>query len=191
MDRRNFASRLLAAGAAGNLFATGPAMANDEPKSGGDRNSNGFAGHGRVELRTINQVIIPVKLILVLRESAEQFGIDLRLNMPRRNENRVGLLTPTLGRQFRGAREVGGIRLWGNSLIATVDNTLMPDVLHLLNRSVSFLIRTARLARTDATRLPALGTLPYLGRIFHQNIASRESDELLVFVTPTILDDRL
>ena len=191
MKRREFSSHLLAAGAAGTLLPARPALANDEPGGNNDRNSNEFAGHGRIELRTDSQVILPVKLILHLRDTAEQFGIDLRPTLPRRNENRIGLLTPTLRQQFRGAREIGGLRLWGNTLIASVEGTLMPDVLHVLNGSTSFLIRTQRLASADTTRLPALGGLPYLGRIFRQAGSNRTRDEVLIFVTPTILDDRM
>jgi type II/III secretion system protein len=191
MKRREFSSRLLAAGTAGTLLAAPPALASDEPNGNDDRNSNAFAGHGRIELRAENQTILPVKLILILEDTTEQFGIDLRLTLPRRNENRLGILTPTLGKQFRGAREVGGIRLWGNTLIAPVEDTLMPDVLHILNRSTSYLIRTLRLARTDTTRLPALGNLPYLGRIFREAGSNQTQPDLLLFVTPTILDDAM
>lgn len=192
MHRRAFSSHLLAAGTSAALLAGRPSLAGDEVNAGNENgNSNAFAGHGRMELRLERQIVLPAKLIIVLRDTAEQFGIDLQLTLPQRNENRLGVLTPTLRQQFRGAREIGGIRLWGDTLIASVEDTLMPDILHILNRSISYVIRTARLARADTTRLPALGSLPYLGRIFQQAESNRNSNEVLVFVTPTILDNRM
>jgi type IV pilus assembly protein PilQ len=41
------------------------------------------------------------------------------------------------------------------------------------------------------TKVPLLGDIPFLGRLFRQNIESEEKQELLIFITPRILSDTL
>ena len=45
--------------------------------------------------------------------------------------------------------------------------------------------------RTDITRVPLLGELPYIGFLFRNNTSSTNKTELLVFITPRIINDRL
>jgi type IV pilus assembly protein PilQ len=45
--------------------------------------------------------------------------------------------------------------------------------------------------RTDITRVPLLGELPYIGFLFRNNTSSNSKTELLVFITPRIINDRL
>ncbi len=41
------------------------------------------------------------------------------------------------------------------------------------------------------TKVPFFGDIPFLGRLFRQNIESSEKQELLIFITPRILSDTL
>ena len=43
--------------------------------------------------------------------------------------------------------------------------------------------------RTDVTKVPLFGDLPYLGRLFRQDLNSDSRSELLIFVTPKILKE--
>ena len=45
--------------------------------------------------------------------------------------------------------------------------------------------------RTDITRVPFFGDLPYIGFLFRNNTTSTSRDELLVFITPRIVNERL
>ena len=45
--------------------------------------------------------------------------------------------------------------------------------------------------RTDITKVPFFGDLPYLGWLFKNNTTSSSKTELLVFITPRIVHERL
>ena len=45
--------------------------------------------------------------------------------------------------------------------------------------------------RTDITRIPVLGELPYIGFLFRNTTTSNNRTELLVFITPRIINERL
>ncbi len=45
--------------------------------------------------------------------------------------------------------------------------------------------------RTDTTRVPFFGTLPYIGWLFKNNTTTTQKAELLVFITPRIVNERL
>jgi type IV pilus assembly protein PilQ len=45
--------------------------------------------------------------------------------------------------------------------------------------------------RTDITKIPFFGDLPYLGWLFKNNTTSTNKTELLVFITPRIVNERL
>ena len=45
--------------------------------------------------------------------------------------------------------------------------------------------------RTDITKVPFFGDLPYLGWLFKNNTTSSSKTELLVFITPRIVNERL
>jgi type IV pilus assembly protein PilQ len=45
--------------------------------------------------------------------------------------------------------------------------------------------------RTDITKIPFFGDLPYLGALFRNNTTSTSKTELLVFITPRIVNERL
>ena len=45
--------------------------------------------------------------------------------------------------------------------------------------------------RTDTTKVPFFGDLPYLGWLFKNNATSSNRTELLVFITPRIVHERL
>ena len=45
--------------------------------------------------------------------------------------------------------------------------------------------------RSNTTKIPVLGDLPYVGFLFKQSLKSDERRELLVFITPKILKDNL
>lgn len=45
--------------------------------------------------------------------------------------------------------------------------------------------------RTDVTKIPLLGDLPYLGRLFRNTTTTTGKTELLVFITPRIVNERL
>jgi type IV pilus assembly protein PilQ len=45
--------------------------------------------------------------------------------------------------------------------------------------------------RTDITRIPFFGELPFLGVLFRNNTTSTNKTELLVFITPRIVNERL
>jgi type IV pilus assembly protein PilQ len=44
---------------------------------------------------------------------------------------------------------------------------------------------------TTITQIPFLGNIPYIGNLFKQTTKQDEKDELLIFITPRILSDRL
>jgi len=44
--------------------------------------------------------------------------------------------------------------------------------------------------RTDTTKVPLLGDIPYLGRLFSTTSVSTDKTELLVFLTPKVVTDR-
>ena len=41
------------------------------------------------------------------------------------------------------------------------------------------------------TKVPLLGDIPVLGRLFKRTIVGNEKNELLIFITPRILTDRV
>jgi len=43
----------------------------------------------------------------------------------------------------------------------------------------------------EETKVPLLGDIPYLGRIFKNNFRTSDKREILIFVTPKIVDDQL
>ena len=43
--------------------------------------------------------------------------------------------------------------------------------------------------RTDAQKVPFLGDLPILGHLFKQNAKSEQKAELLIFITPQVVED--
>lgn len=43
--------------------------------------------------------------------------------------------------------------------------------------------------RTDNTKVPVLGDIPVLGRAFRSDSKSRQKSNLIIFITPTIIDD--
>ena len=45
--------------------------------------------------------------------------------------------------------------------------------------------------RTDITKVPFFGDLPYIGFFFRNNLTSNNKTELLVFITPRIVNERL
>ena len=45
--------------------------------------------------------------------------------------------------------------------------------------------------RNDTTRVPFFGTLPYIGWLFKNNTTTTQKAELLVFITPRIVNERL
>jgi type IV pilus assembly protein PilQ len=45
--------------------------------------------------------------------------------------------------------------------------------------------------RTDTTRIPFFGDLPYIGFLFKNNVNTSSKTELLVFITPRIVNERL
>ena len=45
--------------------------------------------------------------------------------------------------------------------------------------------------RTDITRIPVLGELPYIGFLFRNQATQTSRTELLVFITPRIVNERL
>ena len=45
--------------------------------------------------------------------------------------------------------------------------------------------------RTDTTRVPFFGSLPYVGWLFKNNTTTTQKAELLVFITPRIVNERL
>jgi len=45
--------------------------------------------------------------------------------------------------------------------------------------------------RTDTVKIPLLGDLPFIGWLFRNNISSNQKTELLVFITPRIVNERL
>jgi type IV pilus assembly protein PilQ len=45
--------------------------------------------------------------------------------------------------------------------------------------------------RTDTTKVPFLGDLPILGIMFRSNTTTTSKTELLVFITPRIVSERL
>ena len=45
--------------------------------------------------------------------------------------------------------------------------------------------------RTDITKIPFLGDLPLIGALFRNTTTSSQKTELLVFITPRIVNERL
>ena len=45
--------------------------------------------------------------------------------------------------------------------------------------------------RTDITKVPFFGDLPFLGWLFRNNTTTTNKTELLVFITPRIVTERL
>jgi type IV pilus assembly protein PilQ len=45
--------------------------------------------------------------------------------------------------------------------------------------------------RTDITKVPLLGDIPFLGWLFKNNTTTSSKTELLVFITPRVVNDRL
>jgi type IV pilus assembly protein PilQ len=45
--------------------------------------------------------------------------------------------------------------------------------------------------RTDVTKVPFMGDLPLIGWLFKNNSTTSTKDELLVFITPRVVNERL
>jgi type IV pilus assembly protein PilQ len=45
--------------------------------------------------------------------------------------------------------------------------------------------------RNDTTRIPFFGDLPYIGFLFKNSVSTSSKTELLVFITPRIVNERL
>jgi type IV pilus assembly protein PilQ len=44
---------------------------------------------------------------------------------------------------------------------------------------------------TSITKIPVLGDIPYLGRLFRSTSVTQDKSETLIFITPRILADTL
>jgi len=175
-----------------SLAATGlaaPAVANNSQDNDEEDKPGAVAPHGHVVLRTDNGVVQPIRLIILPTVSDNQVHISLLPQFPQDNENRASFLSPTLGKRFSNATLAGELRLWNRTLIAALQQEEVSRELFLMNQAISWFINSGRLAESDNTRIPVLGNLPYLGPIFRRQVASVEKQQLLILVTPTIIDD--
>jgi type IV pilus assembly protein PilQ len=44
--------------------------------------------------------------------------------------------------------------------------------------------------RTDVTKVPFLGDIPYLGNLFKTTTRNSDKKELLIFITPKVISER-
>lgn len=194
MQRRRFTSALVTAGLAGSGLVApflSPRRAAAQQDDVGDDQSNDRPAFGHIELRTPTQIFVPVRMFIVSTDDTRPLGIDLTRTFPIQNENRIGLLTPTLRRKFRGADQIGELRQDGTTLVAVTNVPVSPGNIFLLNGATAYRIDGEKLSHELEGRVPILGDLPVLGRIFRQSVESPDKDDLLIFVTPTIHDDAM
>ncbi|MEQ1517795.1 MAG: hypothetical protein ABL931_15035, partial [Usitatibacteraceae bacterium] len=45
--------------------------------------------------------------------------------------------------------------------------------------------------RTDVTKVPLLGDIPFVGNLFKRTQKQQDKTELLIFITPRIIKDQL
>ncbi|MEO8101717.1 MAG: type IV pilus secretin PilQ, partial [Betaproteobacteria bacterium] len=45
--------------------------------------------------------------------------------------------------------------------------------------------------RTDVTKVPLLGDIPFLGNFFKRTVKQQDKTELLIFITPRIIKESL
>ena len=147
---------------------------------------------GTLTLSTALGQIVPSYLIFAVNTVSRLIGVPLNRTFPQTNENRSGLLTPTLDRQFRVSDQVGVLRVAGQSTLVADMQTMHPlDQVYLINQQTSWRINAGQLARTVQTNLPVLGTLPLLGRLFRRGGSRADHNDLLIIVTPSIIDKAL
>ena len=48
-----------------------------------------------------------------------------------------------------------------------------------------------QITRTDITKVPVLGDIPFLGNLFRTTSKQNDKTELLIFITPRIIKDQL
>ncbi|MBR9909827.1 MAG: type IV pilus secretin PilQ [Gammaproteobacteria bacterium] len=79
-----------------------------------------------------------------------------------------------------------------NSQLPTIDTTELKTQVLVANGQTVVLggIFQTELVSGE-TKVPVLGDIPYLGRLFRQNVKSENKRELLIFITPKILSDKL
>ncbi|NHN38553.1 type IV pilus secretin PilQ [Pseudomaricurvus alcaniphilus] len=79
-----------------------------------------------------------------------------------------------------------------NSQLPTIDTTELHTQVLVANGQTVVLggIFQTELVSGE-TKVPVLGDIPYLGRLFRQNVHSENKRELLIFITPKILSDKL
>ncbi len=78
------------------------------------------------------------------------------------------------------------------SNIPTIDVTELQTQVLVANGQTVVLGGIYRNTLTEGvSKVPFLGDIPYMGRLFKRNIRSEEKRELLIFITPTILSSEL
>lgn len=179
MDRRAFTAGLAASG-----IARGTGLQARERKEGRD----GLPATAHVFLRSIGRLSpgIPSHFIVVSDTFAHQIGADLRF--PLSNENRSGLLNPTLKREFRSRVQIGDVRVGGRVVWIVARVQVGPSVLRLTDFDISFRINGERLARPYTGRVPQLSRLRQIGGLFRRKSDTGLRRDLLVQIRPEILE---
>ncbi len=80
----------------------------------------------------------------------------------------------------------------GGGQVPTIDTTELETQVLVSNGQTVVLggiFQTEQL--TGETKVPFLGDVPYVGRLFRQDVKSESKRELLIFITPKILSDNL
>ncbi|WP_212524432.1 hypothetical protein [Actibacterium sp. MT2.3-13A] len=170
------------------MFATGLAALPAVRARASEDRDRGAAPElvGRVRLNLGPAEIRPDALVLLFEPT---LTVPLDRAFPMSNERRAGLITPTLRRRFRKGEAAGNLHHSGPRLVAApVVQFDLGDVF-LVNGDISWRINARAQAQAGAAPLPGLSELPVIGRMFRGRSGSKDRDNLLILVTPSILDD--
>ncbi len=187
MKRRDFTGTVLATSAFSGVGATalaqGVSYSSSEPEV---EDSNAFPAFDRVEFRMRDLFLVPTRLVVVQDDFSEEIGLDLTFPV-----NKT-IMTPGLRQQLTGPNQIGDVLLNGNELVAV--RTVGTSV-RVSDGNVILIggLRTYRIPGTLSEdiqdRVPLLGDLPIIGRLFQTRAEQNRNRNLLIFITPRIIRD--
>jgi hypothetical protein len=173
-------SRQLTVGAAAVLLS--PRTAAAETKDERDR----FPSFGYLRLHIGPQILVPTRIIVIGTGFNREIGINLLL--PLENENRASLINPPLARRFKDAVPIGDAFLVGKSIIVNASVPVQAGDLRVSDGSISFRVNSKKLGRPLDGPVPVLGGVPMIGQLFRRRDDTKLKRNLLVKLTPGILD---
>lgn len=174
MKRRDFTAGLATSAIAG------PVLANIR-----EDGSNRFPSFAYMRFATRSRPIIPVRLVVISDNFAQEIGIGGKL--PIFNQKSVGIFNRPMIRQFRGGVDVGDVGLVGKDIVVRTNLEMPPKKVFIADSEIGFRIDFDNAAKDVESTVPWIGDIPLIGKLFRKRNDRNAGDGALIRVTPQIL----